>query len=62
MVDSERPFACSVSARLMKTKHLVYIMAFGVVTSNYDVMPPVIFPYSFRLNTEAYIKCLVEVV
>ena len=32
------------------------------VISNGDVMPPFIFPRSLRLNMEAYIKCLKELV
>ena len=47
----------------MKTKHPVYIMVFGVVTSDRDTMPPFIFPHGLTLNTEAaYIKYLEEVV
>ena len=42
----------------MNIKHPVYIMVFGVVTSDGDVMPSFIFPQSFRLNTEDDIKCL----
>ena len=34
----------------MKTKQLVYIMVFGVVTSDGDAMPPFTFRPSFRLN------------
>ena len=44
------------------TKHPVNIMVFGMVTSNGDVMPPFFFAHGLRLNTEAYIKCLEEVV
>ena len=45
----------------MNTKHRVYIM-FGVVTSDDDVMYLFIFPRGLRLNTEAYIKSMEEVV
>ena len=44
----------------MKTKHLTNIMVFGLVTSNSDVMSPSIFPHGLKLNTEAYIKFLME--
>ena len=37
-------------------------MVFGMVTSNGDIMPPFIFPHSLRLNTEAHIKYLEEIV
>ena len=37
-------------------------MVFGVVTSDGDVMPPFIFPHGLRLNMEANIKCLEELV
>ena len=33
-----------------------------VVNSNGDIIPPFIFPLDLRLNTEANIKCLKEVV
>ena len=46
----------------IKTKHPVHIMVFGVVTKDGDVMHPLIFPQGLKLNTEAYIKCLEEVV
>ena len=38
---------------LMKTKHLIHIMMFEVVTDDGDAMPPFIFTHSLRLNTEA---------
>ena len=47
---------------LMKTKHPVHIMVFGMVTSNVDIMPPFMFPCNFIHNTEAYIRYLEEVV
>ena len=43
---------------LMKTKHPVHIIVFGVVTSDDDVMPTFILPHGFTINTEAYIKWL----
>ena len=57
-------FALSLQDALimMKSKHPIHIMMFKVVTSNGDVMPSFIFPHALRLNTEAYIKCLKEVV
>lgn len=33
-----------------------------MITSNGDIIPPLIFLRSFRLNVEAYIKCLEEIV
>ena len=45
----------------MKTKYPVYIMVFGVVTSDSDVIPSFIFRRDLRLNTEAYIKYLKEI-
>ena len=45
----------------MKTKHSVYIMLIGVGTGNHD-MPPFFSPNGLKLHTEAYIKCLGEVV
>ena len=47
---------------LMKSKHPVHIMVFGVVTGNSDIMPPFIFLHGLRLNMETYIKCLEEAV
>ena len=37
------------------TKHPVYLMVFGVITRDGDVMPPFNFPHGFRLNMEANI-------
>ena len=37
-------------------------MVFMMVTRNDNVMPPFIVPHGFTLSTEAYIKCLEEVV
>ena len=34
----------------MKTKHPVYNMLFGVVTSNADIMPPFIYPHDLKLE------------
>ena len=47
---------------LMKTKHLIDIMMFGVVTSSGYIMPPFIFLHDLRLNMNTYIKCLEELV
>ena len=61
-----RMFGCQSENRfiftLMKCKHPVYIMVFGVVTSGGDIMSQFIFLHGLRLNMEAYIKCLEEVV
>ena len=46
----------------MKTKHPVHITVFRVVNIDGDVKPPFFFPQNLRLNTEAYIKSLLEVV
>ena len=35
-----------------ETKHPGYIMLFGVIISNGDIMPPFIFPHGLRLNME----------
>ena len=43
-------------------KTLSIDLVFGVVTSDSDVMLSFIFPHGFRLNTEAYIMCLEEMV
>ena len=47
---------------MMKTKHPVHIMMFGVNSSDSDFTPQSIFPHGLRLNIEAYIKCIKEVV
>ena len=66
MINSQSYFWLALSPQdvliAMKTKHIIYVMVFGVVTSDGNVMLLFIFPYGFRLNTVAYIKCLVEVV
>ena len=46
----------------MKSKHLVHIKLFGVVTIDGNVMFLFIFSHGFTLNTEAYIKWLGQVV
>ena len=46
----------------MKTKHPVHIKRFGAVTSDGDVIPLLIFSQGLRLNTEADINYLKEVV
>ena len=60
-----RMFGCQSEDRfiflIMKTKHSVHIMVFGVVKSKSDVMPPFISPHNLMLSREVYIKCLVEV-
>ena len=47
---------------LMKTKHIVHIKIFGVVTGDIDVIPPFIFLHGLRLKTEADTKYLEKVV
>ena len=46
----------------MKNKYPVHTMVLRVVTNDCDIMPSFVFSYGPRLNTEAYIKCLEEVV
>ena len=46
----------------MKNKHSVHIIVFEVVSSDGDVMPPLIFLPGLTPYTEAYLKCLEEVV
>ena len=46
---------------LMKTKHPVHILVFGVVIRDGDIMHPFI-SHGLRLKIEAYINCLEEVV
>ena len=60
----KQPLTCSVLTRciVMKTKHPVHIMVFGVVSCDGDVMPPFIFLHGLNLNIEAYIKCLQKIV
>ncbi|XP_052832535.1 uncharacterized protein LOC128250757 [Octopus bimaculoides] len=54
--------------RVIKIKHPLNIMkeiftsASIYITSDGDVMLPFIFPHGLRINMEAYIKCLEEVV
>ena len=43
---------------LIKTKHQVHIMVFGVVSYDDDIMPWLIFPRGVRFKIEAYIKYL----
>ena len=52
-------FGCQSENRfvfiLMKIKHPVHRMVFGVVTSDGDIMPSFIFPYGLRLKMKIYI-------
>ena len=56
-----RMFGCQSENKfiLIKTKHPIDMIMFGVVTSDGDVMPSFIFPHGL---TETYIKCLEEVI
>ena len=47
---------------VMKTKRRIHMMVFGVVARDGDAIPPFIFPHDPRLNREAYIRCLEEIV
>ena len=66
MVNSQNTHWLALSSQdvliLIKSKHPVHTMVFGVVTSNGNVMPSFIFPYGLRLNTEAYVNYLEKVV
>ena len=55
------PYQVSFISILIKTKHLVNIMAFGMATNDGGVIPSFIFPPVFTFNTEAYIKCQEDV-
>ena len=46
----------------MKTQHPVYIIVFKMITSDGDVEPPSVSLPGHKLKTEAYFKCLEEVV
>ena len=46
---------------LMKIKHPVHIMVFGVVTIDSDVKASFIFIYNFKPSAETHIKCLEEI-
>ena len=46
----------------MKTIHPVYIIVFGMVTGNGDIILPFIFLHSLKLNIEAYLKYVEELV
>ena len=47
---------------VMKIKYPVHIMMFGMVSSNSDIINLLMYLHGLRLNTEANIKCLEEVV
>ena len=49
-------YACSVP-----TRSPVHIMVFGVASSDSNFIPPLVFSYGLRFNTEDYINCLEEV-
>ena len=61
-----RVFVCPSEDRsifiLMINKHPVNIMVFDSMTTDDDITFPFIFSHRFKLNTEAYTKCLAEVV
>ena len=44
--------------RVMKTKFLATVMAFGVVSSEGHIMPPHIFEVSLKVNTKVYLDVL----
>ena len=54
-------FAQDISI-LVKTKHPVHVTEFVEVTSDDNILHPFIFPHSFRLNSQADIKYLEDVV
>ena len=47
---------------MIKTKRQIHIMIFAMVTSDSELMPSFIFPLGLRLNLEAYIIYLSELV
>ena len=49
-------------AIVIETKHPVYVMIFGVVSSNGNIIPLFIFQHGLSLNTEAYLKIMEELV
>ena len=56
--------ACSIPTRCTNSdeNQIVHIMLCGMVTRNGDGMPLFTNAYGLILNTEAYIKCLAELV
>ena len=48
--------------RVMKTKFLVTVMVFGMVSSEGHIMPPHIFEVSLKVNTKVYLDVLKSVV
>ena len=46
----------------MKTIHLAHIIVYGMVTIDDDIIYPFIFPHDLKLNVEAYINYLEELV
>ena len=66
MVNSQNNYWFALSPQnvpiVMKIKHPVHIMVLGVVTSNSNIMSPLIVPHGLRLNMDAHINCLEEVV
>ena len=66
MVNSQNKHWLALSRQdvltVMKTKHSILIMVFEVLINDGDVIFPFIFPHGCRLNMEAYIKSMEEVV
>ena len=48
--------------RVMKTKFLVTVMVFGVVSSEGRIIPPHIFEVGLKVNTKVYLDVLKSVV
>ena len=48
--------------RVMKTKFLVTVMVFGVVSSEGHIIPPHIFKVGLKVNTKVYLDVLKSVV
>ena len=48
--------------RVMQTKFVQTVMAFGCVSCEGDVMPPHFFREGLRLNSDAYMELLITVV
>ena len=64
MVNSQKNCWLGLSPQYIpiaiKSKHQVPITVFGVITNDGYVMPPFIFLNGFRINTNTYVKCLLE--
>ena len=60
-LDSELPVLPQDVSIVMKSKHPIHIIVFGVVTSDGDIISPFIFSHGLRRNTETNIFCVKKV-